>query len=90
MPFLKEADSAHISWELNSQRLVYPDVHIVCLNASYLVCDNEMEEILIQLNEEGIDTEDRIIKLKDLNSCNAKALHPNRKFFCLYSKYSRV
>ena len=68
MPFLKEADPAHLSRELYGQRLVYPDVHIVCQNASYLVRDNETEEILEEItilqNEEGIDTEDRIIKLK--------------------------
>ena len=68
MPFLKEADPAHLSRELYGQRLVYPDVHIVCQNASYLVRDNEteevLEEIMILQNEEGIDIEDRIIKLK--------------------------
>ncbi len=69
MPFLKEADPAHLSRELNGQRLVYPDVHIVCRNDAYLVRDNETEEVLeeipIQQNEDGIDTEDRIIKLKE-------------------------
>ena len=68
MPFLKEADPSHLSRELNGQRLVYSDVHIVCQNNAFLVRDNQTEEILEEIpilqNKEGIDIEERIIKLK--------------------------
>ena len=68
MPFLKEADPSHLSREMNGQRLIYPEVHIVCENDAYLVRDNNTEEVLERIpilqNEEGIDIEDRIIKLK--------------------------
>ena len=68
MPFLKEANSSHLSREMNGQRLIYPEVHIVCENDAYLVRDNNTEEVLERIpilqNEEGIDIEDRIIKLK--------------------------
>lgn len=69
MPYLKEADEKHVSREHLGQRLVYGDIHIICQNDSYLVRDNETEEELeivpIKQNEQGIDTEDRIIVLKE-------------------------
>lgn len=68
MPFLKEANSSHLSREMNGQRLVYAGVYIVCENDAYIVRDNNTEEVLERIpilqNEEGIDIEDRIIKLK--------------------------
>ena len=68
MPYLKEADDAHLDRDSMGQRLVYGDRHIVCDNAAYLV-RNEAEEVLetipISQNDEGIDTEDRIILLKN-------------------------
>ena len=72
MPFLKEADDAHLSKDSLGQRLVYGDIHIVCSNAAYLVRDNATENVIksftIPQNEEGIDTEDRILLLKRLIS----------------------
>ena len=69
MPYLKEADDAHLSKDSMGQRLVYGDRHIICANDSYILRDNETENVLetisIKQNEEGIDTEDRIIVLKD-------------------------
>ena len=69
MPFLKEADEVHLSKDSCGQRLVYGDVHVVCANDAYLLRDNETEEVLetlpIRQNEEGQDTEDRIVLLKD-------------------------
>lgn len=68
MPYLKEADEVHLSRDEMGQYLVYEDVYIACENNSYGVYKNDddslVETITISQNEEGIDTEDRIIKLK--------------------------
>lgn len=68
MPYLKEADEPHLSRDYMGQRLVYDDRHIICQNNGYLLRDNETEEvietILIPQNNEGTDTEDRILLLK--------------------------
>ncbi len=75
MPYLKEADDAHLSKDSMGQRLVYGERHVVCSNAAYLLRDNETEAIIrsfpVSQNEEGIDTEDRIILLKELISSGA-------------------
>ena len=69
MPYLKEADAEHLSRDSLGQRLVYGDWHIICENRSYVLRDNETEEIIetvsIPQNEEGIDVVDRIILLKE-------------------------
>jgi hypothetical protein len=68
MPYLKEADEAHLSGDSMGQRLVYGDRHIVCQNSEYLLRYNEGETVIdtipIQQNDDGIDTEDRILLLK--------------------------
>lgn len=68
MPFLKAADAGHISKDDYGQSLIYGDKYIICLNDRYQVAELEgndlIEEIPISQNEEGIDTEDRVIKLK--------------------------
>lgn len=68
MPYLKEADDAHLSRDEMGQYLVYDDVYIVCENNSYGVYRNDddslTDTVTISQNEAGIDTEDRIIKLK--------------------------
>lgn len=68
MPFLKAADDAHLSKEDMGQRLIYGAAHIICENSSYVVRKNEDESVVetidISQNEQGVDTEDRIIKLK--------------------------
>ncbi len=70
IPYLKEADEAHLSKDSMGQRLVYGDKHIVCRNSAYLLRDNETEEVIrtfpIRQNENGIDVEDRIQLLKHL------------------------
>lgn len=75
MPYLKEADDAHLSKDAMGQRLVYGDRHVVCSNEAFLLRDNETETVLktfpVQQNEEGIDTEDRILLLKQLIKDNA-------------------
>lgn len=68
MPFLKEADGAHLSRDSMGQRLVYGDMHIVCQNDAYVLRDNETDEayetVPIRQNEEGVDTEDRVLVLR--------------------------
>lgn len=68
MPYLKEADDDHLSRDEMGQYLVYDDVYVVCENNSYGVYRNDddslTDTVTISQNEAGIDTEDRIIKLK--------------------------
>ena len=68
VPYLKEADDTHLSRDAMGQRLVYNDVYIICHNDSYTVHHREdntlAETIPIAQNAAGIDTEDRIVKLK--------------------------
>lgn len=69
MPYLKAADDAHLSKDSMGQRLVYGDQHIICQNNGYLLRNNDdetiVETILVAQNEDGIDVEDRIEKLKN-------------------------
>ncbi|MCD8082499.1 MAG: DUF262 domain-containing protein [Clostridiales bacterium] len=69
MPYLKEADDAHLSRDSMGQRLVYQDVYITCQNSAYLVRrnedDSEVDRIEIPQDQENFDTEDRIIRLKN-------------------------
>ena len=69
IPYLKEADDAHLDRDSLGKRLLYTDRHIICENAAYLLRDNGTEEVIdtipITQNSDGIDTEDRIILLKD-------------------------
>ena len=68
IPYLKEADDLHLSRDSMGQRLDYLDKYITCDNAAYLIFEKEssnlIEKIEILQNNERIDTEDRIIKLK--------------------------
>lgn len=68
IPYLKEADSTHLSRDEFGQYLVYKDVYISCENDSYIVHKIDdgslIDTISVSQNEQGIDTEDRIIKLK--------------------------
>ena len=70
MPYLKEADDAHLSKDSLGQRLVYGNRHVMCQNSAYLLRDNETEEVIksfsIKQNEEGVDVEDRVVLLKKL------------------------
>ena len=69
MPFLKEADSDHLSRDSMGQRLVYGDIHVACVNGGYELRNNEsgetIEVIPVPQNEEGLDTVDRIVFLKN-------------------------
>ncbi len=68
LPFLKAADEVHLSRDHMGQRLTYENFYIICTNDSYLVVDNESEEVMdtisISQDEKGIDTKDRISVLK--------------------------
>lgn len=68
MPYLKEADDAHLSRDDMGQLLAYTDIYITCENAAYIVHKNEddtiVETLAISQNKAGVDTEDRIVKLK--------------------------
>jgi hypothetical protein len=70
MPYLKEADEQHLSRDSMGQRLDYGDRHIICQNSRYLLRDNETEKVIetfpIPQNEDGIDTKDRIMLLKQI------------------------
>ena len=74
MPYLKEADDAHLSRDEFGQYLVYKDIYIACENNSYGVYkiedDSLIDTISISQNEQGVDVEDRIIKLKEYISKN--------------------
>lgn len=69
-PFLCEADDTKeaISKEYAGKRLVIGDKYVECDNHSYIIKssldENEKTIISINCNEKGIDTEDRIVKLK--------------------------
>lgn len=67
MPFLKAADESHLSREHCGQRLIYSDRYIECDNSSYAVKSIDdgkvLEIVIICQNSDGIDTEDRILKL---------------------------
>ena len=73
MPFLKVvenmAEGIHLDRDSYGQKLVCGDQYIVCMNSSYELRktedDSDIDSLAIQQNEEGIDTEDRIIKLKE-------------------------
>lgn len=67
-PYLKEADAAHLDKYSNGQRLVYRDKYITCTNSSYILIDSTTNATIneLKINQaDGIDTEDRIIALKN-------------------------
>ncbi len=68
MPYLKVADDAHLSRYDLGQRLVYDDEYIICENNAFVRRRNEddavIERIWIAQNEEGVDKEDRIKRLR--------------------------
>ncbi len=51
------------------QCLVFGDKYLICDNNAYLLCDNATGEVIetieIKQNESGVDTEDRILFLKN-------------------------
>jgi hypothetical protein len=68
-PSLKAASDSHLSKEHYGDRLIFDDEYITCTKDSYVRRKNEddsiVETISIAQNINGIDTEDRIIVLKN-------------------------
>ena len=73
-PYLKVASEPHLSKDDMGQRLIFDNEHIICTNSSYLRRKNDDNSITdtigIAQNEDGIDTEDRIIVLKNYIKAN--------------------
>ncbi len=69
-PFLKTIDDAHLSSEYRGKHIILENVYISCVNDAYVVFRNDNDEevyrIEIAQNEKGIDTENRLEKLKNL------------------------
>jgi hypothetical protein len=67
-PYLKIVSEENLSKDDFGQRLIFGDEHIICTNNSYEIRKNEnnsvIRELFIKQNSDGIDTEDRVIKLK--------------------------
>ena len=65
----KAASDSHLSKEHYGDRLIFDDEYITCTKDSYVRRKNEddsiVETISIAQNVNGIDTEDRIIVLKN-------------------------
>lgn len=68
IPWLKEADAAHLSTDDLGRRLEFGNTYLVCENDGYVLRkagdDTELERITILQDGCGVDREDRIIKLK--------------------------
>lgn len=68
-PFLKAVDADKLSRDDLGQYIVLSNIYIDCENDAYVIYDNETDEEIDRLpvlqNENGIDIEDRIIKLKN-------------------------
>ncbi len=68
-PFLYEVDhSDALSKEDYGEKIKHDEVYIICENDAYVVKkiddDTELDRVAIDQNEEGIDTEDRIMKFR--------------------------
>jgi hypothetical protein len=74
MPYLKAASESHLSRDDYGQRLIFGDEYIVCKNNAFLrkkiKDDSVIDTIEIPHNEDGIDTEDRVILLKNYIAAN--------------------
>lgn len=73
-PYLKVASESHLSKDDMGQRLVFGDEHIICTNNSYLRRKNDDKSVIdvisIPHNSDGVDTEDRILLLKNYIKMN--------------------
>lgn len=67
-PFLKAVDETNLSKDDYGQCIIEGNNYIVCENNAYVVksadTNAEIERIVIEQNDKGIDTEDRIKKLR--------------------------
>ena len=66
---MKAVDADKLSRDDLGQYIVLSNIYIDCENDAYVIYDNETDEEIDRLpvlkNENGIDIEDRIIKLKN-------------------------
>ena len=73
-PFLKSIDEKRLSREHWGQRIIVGDKYVRCENDAYVIYMTDTNEEIIRVNitqnDQGIDTEDRIIKFKDWYSKN--------------------
>ena len=69
-PFLMESDKDHILKDAFGMQLNYAGKRVLCTNNAYVVqlIDKhaEIQRVTIAQNEDGIDTEDRILEGKKL------------------------
>lgn len=67
-PFLKVIDARNLSLEHFGARITLGDKYIICENSAFIVKSNETDEeidrVSIDQNDQGVDTEDRIIKMQ--------------------------
>lgn len=74
VPFLKAASEDHLSRDDYGQRLIFGDEYIVCANDAFLRKKSEddsiVDTITIPQTDEGIDTEDRVLVLKNYIKAN--------------------
>lgn len=74
VPFLKAASEDHLSRDDYGQRLIFGDEYIVCANDAFFRKKNEddstVDTIKISQTEEGVDTEDRVLVLKNYIKAN--------------------
>lgn len=74
MPFLKAASEDHLSRDDYGQRLIFGEENIICTNNAFLRRKNEdgsvVDTIPIHQNDDGIDTEDRVLVLKNYIKAN--------------------
>lgn len=67
-PFLKAIDARNLSLEHFGERIIRGDEYIICENSTYVVKGNEtgeeIERVSIDQNDQGVDTEDRIEKMR--------------------------
>lgn len=72
LPYRNEANNTKLSIDSLGQRLVYGDRGVISSYPAYLLWDNATETVIrtypIPQNEDGMDTEDRILLLKKLIS----------------------
>ena len=69
-PFLYEVDHTDaLSRDDYGRKIILGEIYICCENDAYVVKnisdDTEIDRLTIAQNEEGIDTEDRIIKFRE-------------------------
>lgn len=73
-PFLKAIDARNLSLEHFGERIIRGDKYIICENSAYVVKSNEsgeeIERIPISQNAQGVDTEDRIEKMRSYQEQN--------------------